>query len=233
MVYIYVLKLNSNKYYVGKTTNPSFRLHNHFAEGGSAWTKKYQPISVHKIKPDCDDEDEDKITQQYMKKYGINNVRGGSFCQIKLDSASMTTLKRMILGTTDKCYNCGGNHFIQNCPSKKKKAIKCNRCNREGHDDSKCYAKTDVYGNRIVDEESDEDLMESVWGCSYCGKEFDSEKGCRFHENVHCKKKPSTKKKSQPNAQYTCYTCGRKGHKSTECYATTTIDGDYIESDDY
>ena len=57
--------------------------------------------------------------------------------------------------------------------------------------------------------------------------------GVGTHKLVKKKKKASTKKKAQPNTQYTCYTCGRKGHKSTECYATTTIDGDYIESDDY
>ena len=30
MVYIYVLQLNNNKYYVGKTKNPQFRLENHY-----------------------------------------------------------------------------------------------------------------------------------------------------------------------------------------------------------
>jgi len=39
MVYIYVLKLKYNKYYVGKSTNPSTRLEDHFSEFGSAWTK--------------------------------------------------------------------------------------------------------------------------------------------------------------------------------------------------
>jgi cellular nucleic acid-binding protein len=235
MVFIYVLKLTENKYYIGKTTNPSFRLHNHFLKKGSTWTKKYKPISVYEIKPDCDDEDEDKITQQYMKKYGIDNVRGGSFCQIKLDSASKTTLIRMITGATDKCYNCGGNHFIQNCRDKKNKVIKCNRCNRDGHIELKCYAKTDIYGNIIVDddeleEDSEEDSEEKFWKCDYCYKEFDSEKGCRFHENIHCKKKSKLKNK------YTCNACGRSGHKSSECYAKKTIDGDlikYVDSDDY
>ena len=41
MVTIYVLKLQGNKYYVGKTINPTYRLDDHFSEGGSAWTKKY------------------------------------------------------------------------------------------------------------------------------------------------------------------------------------------------
>ena len=30
MIYIYVLELENKKYYVGKTTNPDFRLEQHF-----------------------------------------------------------------------------------------------------------------------------------------------------------------------------------------------------------
>ncbi len=39
------------------------------------------------------------------------------------------------------------------------------------------------------DEESSDDSSEEVWECSYCGKEFDSEKGALFHENRYCRKK--------------------------------------------
>ena len=46
MVYIYILKLKSNKYYIGKTFNPKFRLDSHFNTNGSTWTKKYKPINM-------------------------------------------------------------------------------------------------------------------------------------------------------------------------------------------
>ena len=45
MVYIYILKLKNNKYYVGKTSNPKFRLESHFNSNGSVWTMKYKPIT--------------------------------------------------------------------------------------------------------------------------------------------------------------------------------------------
>ena len=35
--FIYVLKLIGNKYYVGKTNNPNFRLEQHFNSSGSSW----------------------------------------------------------------------------------------------------------------------------------------------------------------------------------------------------
>ena len=45
-----------------------------------------------------------------------------------------------------------------------------------------------IYANGcVIDEESDEEI--EVWECRYCYKEFDTLKGCSFHENVHCKSK--------------------------------------------
>ena len=44
MVYIYVLALEKNKYYIGKTSNPQFRLESHFSATGSEWTKLYKPF---------------------------------------------------------------------------------------------------------------------------------------------------------------------------------------------
>lgn len=116
MVFIYVLELEKGKYYVGKTNNPEFRLERHFNLYGSEWTKLYKPLRVLEIKPNCDDYDEDKITRQYMDKYGINNVRGGSFVSVILDSSIINILTQMSNGTNDRCFYCGKNgHFAKNC----------------------------------------------------------------------------------------------------------------------
>ena len=69
MVFIYVLKCQNNKFYVGKTENPDYRLESHFAEGGSVWTKKYKPIQLYQLMPDQTDHDEQRFTQEYMEKY--------------------------------------------------------------------------------------------------------------------------------------------------------------------
>jgi hypothetical protein len=118
MVYIYALKLEQGKYYIGKTFNPQFRLESHFNSNGSEWTKLYKPLSVIEIKPNCDDYDEDKITRQYMDKYGINNVRGGSFVSVKLEKSTIDTLKKMSNGTTNKCFICGKKDILQNIAKK-------------------------------------------------------------------------------------------------------------------
>jgi len=119
MVYIYILQLEQNKYYIGKTANPEFRLDCHFHGNGSAWTKLYKPIKMVELISDCDDYDEDKYTRMYMDKYGIDNVRGGSFVQIKLDKSTIEYLMQLNIGTHDKCFSCGENgHYAKNCKSK-------------------------------------------------------------------------------------------------------------------
>ncbi len=107
MVVIYILKLQKNKYYIGKTNNINIRLEDHFNSCGSEWTKKYKPLRIIEKIQNCDDYDEDKYTLKYMDKYGVENVRGGSFCRIQLSHDNLNTIKQMLHGTNNKCYRCG------------------------------------------------------------------------------------------------------------------------------
>jgi hypothetical protein len=177
MVFIYILQLNQGKYYVGKTKNPKFRLVSHFKNGGCAWTKKYKPQQIIALFPDCDDFDEDKFTLKYMSKYGIDNVRGGSFCRSELTDKNM--IERMITSSNDCCHFCGEKgHFIRKCTKKTEKNT-YSKQNKHFLNLSKDYESADE-----VEFESDDE-----WQCSYCNKGFDTKKGAEFHENVHCKVK--------------------------------------------
>ena len=159
MVTIYILKLQGNKYYVGKTTNPTYRLDDHFSEGGSAWTKKYKPISIHELRPDKSDMEESTVTQEYMQKYIIENVRGGSWCKIDLSDPQKQFITEMIQSNSDPCYNGGSNdHFASQCTKqkttyKKPKPVACERCGRTNHTADRCYATTDVEGYEINSDE--------------------------------------------------------------------------------
>lgn len=216
-VSIYVLKLENNKFYIGKTTNPLFRLEQHLNSNGSAWTKLHKPINIVELIPNCDEFDEDKYTIKYMKQYGVDNVRGGSFCQIELNQENINTINRMINGSTDKCYKCGGNHFANYCNiSNQSKKIKCDRCERVGHTIDDCYASTDKNGEELIE-------YVEVYCCSYCGKEFETEKGARFHENVHC-----NIKHTKTSSKNKCFRCGRDNHYADNCYASKHINGKVI-----
>lgn len=150
MVYIYVLKLQKGKYYIGKTNNPEIRLESHFLSNGSEWTKIYKPMKILEIKPNCDDYDEDKYTRIYMDKYGIDNVRGGSFVSLKLNQQQKDILKQMSNGTKDKCFICGETgHFAKDCWDSDNEYSDdeiCFRCGREGHYSYSCYATKHING---------------------------------------------------------------------------------------
>ena len=237
MIYIYVLQLKNNKYYVGKTKNPNFRIDQHFNNNGSAWTTKYHPIKIFKIYKNCDDYDEDKYTKKYMSKFGINNVRGGSYTKIKLDNKMIDSIELEINSANDKCFICNKkDHFASSCPEKQSA-----ESNYDTNEESDEESDEESY------EESDEDYYE-IWSCQYCGKEFETLKGATFHENIHCKHKGNTiidksyesdnyvydnyKKKanSYKSNKHNCYRCGRNGHFADSCYAIKHIKGYYIEN---
>src|SRR5665647_3303932 len=96
MISIYILKLEDSKYYVGRTTNIDIRMTNHFANDGSYWTQKYKPIKIKMVYENCSKYDEDKYTLLMMEKYGISNVRGGSFTRFKLSYEELLIINKMI-----------------------------------------------------------------------------------------------------------------------------------------
>ncbi len=87
---LYVLGLKNNKYYVGITTkSPEERFNEHvYNVRAAAWTRKHRPTDLLASKylgELCELEAkarEDIVTLELMRRHGVNNVRGGSYCQI-------------------------------------------------------------------------------------------------------------------------------------------------------
>jgi predicted GIY-YIG superfamily endonuclease len=115
MTNVYVLQLEENKYYVGRTINVEKRFQEH-KSGCSAWTRRYPPLEIIKEFKNVSNFEEDMITKQYMYKYGINNVRGGSYVRLSLTKAQVSLLTQEIRFACNLCAFCGRNdHFIKDC----------------------------------------------------------------------------------------------------------------------
>jgi len=166
MTNIYILKLQSGKYYVGKTDNIDDRIQQHSNGVASFWTKKYKFISVEQIIPNASDFDEDKYTKEYMLKYGIDNVRGGAYVTEELEDIQQYAIQKELWGAKNLCTQCGrSGHFVKNC-----------------------YAKTDVNGNDIC--------CDVVWVCEYCDNEFSDNNDCKKHERYCKNKNKNKNKSS-------------------------------------
>ena len=177
----YILKLKGGKWYVGYTTKGVERIQDHIDENGAKWTKKYAPVKPipwsqtppgkTKATPNNKvDNDEDKLTLKLMKEHGIKNVRGGSWCMVKMRNKTIRELEGLIVKKKTKPY--ANNKTVNRCKGVKrngdpckqfvrkkggycqyhsdqkraKKKVICAKCNRIGHESKDCYAKTKVSG---------------------------------------------------------------------------------------
>lgn len=154
---IYILKLQNDKYYVGKSSNPLERIRCHFIGKGAVWTHLYPPKSVDQMIEVKGSFDEDYFVKEYMKKYGINNVRGGSYCQEVLETNQIVSLVREMRDATNCCLKCGDtNHFIKECKNEynsklglREYSLFCVRCGRSNHEVGQCFATKDIDGEVI------------------------------------------------------------------------------------
>jgi predicted GIY-YIG superfamily endonuclease len=133
-MWLYVLELEDNKFYVGKTTCTKNRFETHKKGNGCSWTRDYPPIRIcEEYEIQDDGFEEDCKVKELMKKYGVENVRGGSYSSTKLSNFTVKLLTREIRHASDQCFTCGSSgHFAANCPKGKKYTdiLKCPLCNK-------------------------------------------------------------------------------------------------------
>lgn len=105
MEVLYVLQCEDDKWYIGKTCDFKARMEEHFSqEGASEWTRQHRPIrciATYRVESDSD---ERNLTLRYMRQYGIENVRGGGYCQRILSDATIQSLENIL--NQSICYNC-------------------------------------------------------------------------------------------------------------------------------
>ena len=124
MVTIYVLKLANYKYYVGSTNinKSNMETLEYFQLNLCDWTKLYKPLGIVDVYENCIKTDENIITKLNMKKYGIDNVRGGSFSKIMLFKIQKDDIRQefnellnksvKLLSNNLVCKKCNNNYGI-------------------------------------------------------------------------------------------------------------------------
>ena len=59
---------------------------------------------------------EDNVVKEYMIKYGIDNVRGGTYSRIRIGDETKKFLINEIYHAENRCFNCGiVGHYVTNC----------------------------------------------------------------------------------------------------------------------
>jgi len=198
MVTIYVLELEHNKYYVGKSKEIDFCLEQHFNCNEIKWTQIHKPISVMELIKNCEDSDVDKYTLEYMEGYGIKNVRGGSYYQIKLNKKNKSVINEILNmhqddnNKNDTNSDTGSDidndidsindvYDVINDDTTKKNIIiqendvVCYRCGRIGHLVESCYAKTHFRGKKLD-------------GCYKCGRDDHQKEKCEYDTDIYGRK---------------------------------------------
>lgn len=235
---LYVLKCAQNKFYVGKTYK-SFdeRFVEHLMGEGSEWTKKYPPEEVVKSAINADPILEDAWTLMYMRDYGIENVRGGSYCRVMLSSADIEEIKKKLNAADDKCNKCGASdHWAKHCDTvgpfnvltsfvqsifpgygvsnnpfvmgKKNTPTFENKKNTHTSENRK---NTPTFENKKNTPTLSKQKCQVTIGSGPCeGSICNLNIPCRFHEKY---------------INGGCTRCGRMNHEYEQCYARTHVSG--------
>jgi predicted GIY-YIG superfamily endonuclease len=117
---VYILELQDNKIYVGKSNNVEKRIDMHLTAQGSVFTKAYKPTGKRLPRlgniASIGDAAERDETLRYMYVHGIQNVRGWKYTSIHLSKKEIQEAEENIREMFDLCRRCGRHgHFITDC----------------------------------------------------------------------------------------------------------------------
>lgn len=204
-MYVYSIELEGGFYYVGSSSDPMKRFELHMLGEGSSWTKLHRPVQIiRQRKVNGDDGqariDEDAEVKRLVKKYGIDQVRGGSYSQVKLSAFELKVFQRELWHCDDACIRCGcQTHWVNNCFATYD--INGNEI-LENQPDSRFKRKSHNSSSNIVYiDQSTQRPIFPLNSCGICGRIDHKEKNCmeildvnKLHINCKNRKTPIKRK---------------------------------------
>ncbi len=119
LIYVYIIQLKNNKFYVIKSN----KLLESLEFNNIEWLY-YNPIinlqELTEIRIFETDINEDDIVLELMQKYGVNNVRGGTFITLNISVGNTFNIINKLKKELNKCYLCAKNHQVTDCKLKNK-----------------------------------------------------------------------------------------------------------------
>jgi len=167
MEYIYALKCQKDKYYIGKTFNVQIEYNEHLDGTFCDITKEYKPCDIDSIFELSDKIKYPDIISKYIIKYGKDNIY--------FESIDVKEVKKLIKKNNQNCschdiwlVECKLNlrdsfwsKLFSNVFNKMTKNFKdsriCVRCGRYGHFMDQCYSKKHIEGHSLSETEDDDD----------------------------------------------------------------------------
>lgn len=166
MEYIYVLKCQKDKYYIGKTYNVQIEYNEHLDGTFCDITKEYKPCDIHSIFEVSDEIYLNIIISKYILKYGKENIY--------FESTNIKEIKKLMKIDNNLCVCNKNDHWLIECELNLKETFwkrifskvfmnmndnfkqsnLCGRCGRYGHFLEDCYAKKHLDGYNLNDDEN-------------------------------------------------------------------------------
>lgn len=204
------------------------------------------------------EKDEDRLTLDIMEKYGWWNVRGGKWCKVDMQTCPKQLLERQNVkmpseikrvGTSSKptstssfsncCFRCGrADHYSNTCFAKT--TVDGDIIHEEDIRKAKTSTPPKPTGKRVGNFSKPPPTSSLSNGCSRCGRANHYASTCFAETNVDgyvihegeirraITSTPTTTTGKRKFREGCCYKCGRTGHFSPDCYASTDVDGKYI-----
>lgn len=90
---LYILKLENDKWFIGKSANVEKRYEQHLNGEGDTFTQLHKPVSLELSRDLTSETDQDETVREYMRKYGVENVRGGIYNKTEFSSYDLSKIR--------------------------------------------------------------------------------------------------------------------------------------------